>query len=85
MFKVGKRNYTELPSRIDLILKYRITPKRCKIYSIKDKKEIDFYLQAINAIDLAIGWIEIPSSPEEIVDLFAYQVILAWLNRYKYK
>ena len=44
------------------------------MYTMKDKKNNDIYLQAITMIDPATGWIEISSVPEVIVDRVANQV-----------
>ena len=71
----GKINCGKLPAKqaetqpwdilcIDLIGKYRLTPKKGgRRYAMKDKKEKDVYLQAITMIDQATSWIEIRSVP----------------------
>ena len=51
---------------------------------MKGEKDKDIYLQAILMIDPGIGWIEIQSVPESRADLFANQVVLAWLTRYPF-
>ena len=45
---------------------------------MKVKKNKDIYLQATTVIDLATGWIEIYSVPEDRVDLINHQVELLW-------
>ena len=63
---------------IDLIGKYRMTPKKGgRKYAMKGKKEKDVYLQAITMIDPATSWIEIRTVPEARAALVAHQVELA--------
>ena len=59
-----------------------IPKKGGRKYAMKDKKEIDVYLQAITMIDPATSWIEIHAVPEARADLVTKQVELAWLTRY---
>ena len=94
--KCNKRNYGKLPAKqaetqpwntlcIDLIGKYRMTPKKGgRKYAMKGKKDIDFYLQAVTMIDPATCWIEIHSVPEARANLVANQVELAWLTRHPF-
>ena len=63
---------------IDLIGKYRMTPKKGgRKYAMKGKKDKDVYLQAITMTDPATGWIEIRSLPEARADLVANKIELA--------
>ena len=50
-------------------------------YTLKDKKDKNFYLQAISMTDPATGWIETLSWLETRTDLVAIQVELVWLTR----
>ena len=68
---------------IDLIGKYRMAPiNGGRKFSMNDKKDKDVFLQAINMIDSATGWIEKFSVPEARAGLVANQVEQAWLTRH---
>ena len=65
---------------IALIGKYQMTiNKTGRKYTMKGKKDMDVYLQAINMTDPAIGWIEICSAPEARGNLVTISIEIPWV------